>query len=141
MLTESCSTYSVLFKYVQCVFAPPLNSKPQFNNSFPSPFIRRDLSPNGWSVSLGSVFHPGLGALVIPVQRIIIHTGYNSTSKDFDVALVELSIPAPRSYTIQPVCLPSPLHVFNENTECYVTGWGAMAGKGERQKHESEFML
>ncbi|XP_031431019.1 transmembrane protease serine 9 [Clupea harengus] len=94
--------------------------------------FNRDLSPNGWSVSLGSVFHPGLGALVIPVQRIIIHTGYNSTSKDFDVALVELSIPAPRSYTIQPVCLPSPLHVFNENTECYVTGWGAMAGKGKQ---------
>ncbi|XP_076131545.1 transmembrane protease serine 9 [Alosa pseudoharengus] len=94
--------------------------------------FNRDLSPNDWSVSLGSVFPVGLGALVIPVQTIIVHPGFNSTSKDFDVALVQLSIPAPRSYTIQPVCLPSFFHVFNENTECYITGWGPVSNKGKQ---------
>ncbi|KAL2089627.1 hypothetical protein ACEWY4_014315 [Coilia grayii] len=94
--------------------------------------FNRNLSPNGWSANLGSVFHAGLGALPIPVQRIIIHPAYNSTSKDFDMALIELSIPAPRSYTIQPACLPSPSHVFSENSECYATGWGSVADKGKR---------
>lgn len=50
---------------------------------------------------------------------------------DFDVALVELSIPAPKSYTIQTVCLPSPWHSFIKTMECYIIGWGAVKEDGE----------
>ncbi len=60
---------------------------------------------------------------------------------DFDVALVELSIPAPKSYTIQTVCLPSPWHSFIKNMECYIIGWGAeredgkfVVGQGDQDK-------
>lgn len=82
-------------------------------------------------VSLGSVIWSGVGALVIPVQRIILHPAFNGSTMDFDVALVELSIPAPKSYTIQTVCLPSPWHSFIKNMECYIIGWGAEMEDGK----------
>jgi len=72
-----------------------------------------------------------VGALVIPIQRVILHPAYNGTSMDHDVALLELAVPAPRSYTIQSVCLPSPVHQFLKNAECYVAGWGSMREGGE----------
>ncbi|XP_014004185.1 transmembrane protease serine 9 isoform X3 [Salmo salar] len=87
-------------------------------------------NPVAWSVSLGSVLRSGVGALVIPIQRTILHPGFNSTNMDYDVALLELAVPAPRSYTIQLVCLPSPVHNFLKNTECYITGWGSMREGG-----------
>ncbi|XP_014854358.1 PREDICTED: transmembrane protease serine 9 [Poecilia mexicana] len=89
-----------------------------------------DSSPTEWAVSLGSVLRSGLGALVIPIQRVIVHPAFNGTNMDHDVALVELAVPAPVSYTIQPVCLPSPVHLFLENSECYITGWGSMKEGG-----------
>ncbi|XP_041746206.1 transmembrane protease serine 9 isoform X2 [Coregonus clupeaformis] len=92
--------------------------------------IKGDSNPGGWSVSLGSVLRSGVGALVIPIQRIILHPGFNRTNMDYDVALLELAVPAPRSYTIQLVCLPSPVHSFLKNTECYITGWGSMREGG-----------
>ncbi|KAL1023076.1 hypothetical protein UPYG_G00036140 [Umbra pygmaea] len=92
--------------------------------------FKSDSSPGGWSVSLGSVLRSGVGALVIPIQRIIVHPGFNSTNMDHDVALLEVAVPAPRSYTIQSVCLPSPVHSFLMNTECYIIGWGSMREGG-----------
>lgn len=98
--------------------------------------IQSDSRPNDWAVSLGSVLRSGMGALVIPIQRVLIHPAFNGTNMDHDVALLELSAPAPVSYTIQPVCLPSPVHLFLEDSECYITGWGSMKEGGEsRRKH------
>ncbi|KAJ8387726.1 hypothetical protein AAFF_G00150270 [Aldrovandia affinis] len=62
--------------------------------------------------------------------RVILHPGFNRTSMDFDVALLELSIPAQQSYTIQPVCLPSPVHGFPRTADCYIAGWGALSEGG-----------
>ncbi|XP_019904456.1 transmembrane protease serine 9 [Esox lucius] len=87
--------------------------------------FKSDSGPGSWSVSLGSVLRSGVGALVIPIQRIIMHPGFNSTNMNNDVALLELAVPAPRSYTIQAVCLPSPVHRFHRDNECYITGWGS----------------
>uniref|UniRef100_A0A3P8WCF7 Peptidase S1 domain-containing protein n=1 Tax=Cynoglossus semilaevis TaxID=244447 RepID=A0A3P8WCF7_CYNSE len=84
-----------------------------------------DSSPTNWAVSLGSVLRSGIGALVIPIQNVIIHPAFNSTNMDYDVALLELAAPAPVSYTIQSVCLPSAVHLFPMNAECYITGWGS----------------
>ncbi|XP_031720192.1 transmembrane protease serine 9 [Anarrhichthys ocellatus] len=87
-------------------------------------------SPTNWAVSLGSVLRSGVGALVIPIQRVIIHPAFNGTNMHHDVALLELAVPAPMSYTIQSVCLPSPVHRFLKKTECYITGWGSMREGG-----------
>ncbi|KAM4548027.1 transmembrane protease serine 9 [Odontesthes bonariensis] len=92
--------------------------------------FKSDPSPTNWVVSLGSVLRSGLGALVIPLQRVIIHPAFNGTNMDHDVALLELQVPAPMSYTIQSVCLPSPVHRFLKNAECYITGWGSMREGG-----------
>ncbi|XP_043078526.1 transmembrane protease serine 9 isoform X1 [Puntigrus tetrazona] len=92
--------------------------------------FRGDQNPASWTVSLGSVLWSGVGALVIPVQRVIPHPAFNGSTMDFDVALLELSIPAPKSYTIQTVCLPSPWHSFIKNMECYIIGWGAVREDG-----------
>ncbi|XP_075878939.1 transmembrane protease serine 9 isoform X2 [Nelusetta ayraudi] len=92
--------------------------------------FKSDPSPTNWAVSLGSVLRSGLGALIIPIQRVIIHTAFNSTSMDHDVALVELAVPAPMSYTIQSICLPSSVHLFLKTAQCYITGWGSMREGG-----------
>ncbi|XP_041648263.1 transmembrane protease serine 9 [Cheilinus undulatus] len=92
--------------------------------------FKSDPSPTNWAVSLGSVLRSGVGALVIPIQRIIINPAFNGTNMDHDVALLELTVPAPMSYTIQSVCLPSPAHRFLKNAECYITGWGSMREGG-----------
>ncbi|XP_031163263.1 transmembrane protease serine 9 [Sander lucioperca] len=92
--------------------------------------LKSDPSPTHWAVSLGSVLRSGVGALVIPIQRVVIHPAFNSTNMDYDVALLELAVPAPMSYTIQSVCLPSPVHRFLKNAECYITGWGSMREGG-----------
>ncbi|XP_035769051.1 transmembrane protease serine 9 [Neolamprologus brichardi] len=88
--------------------------------------FKSDSAPNNWAVSLGSVLRSGVGALVVPIQRVIIHPAFNGTNMDHDVALLELAVPAPMSYTIQSVCLPSPVHRFLKSAECYITGWGSM---------------
>lgn len=95
-------------------------------------YIYSDSTPNNWAVSLGSVLRSGVGALVVPIQRVIIHPAFNGTNMDHDVALLELAVPAPMSYTIQSVCLPSPVHRFLKSAECYITGWGSMREGGER---------
>uniref|UniRef100_A0A3B3SHS6 Peptidase S1 domain-containing protein n=1 Tax=Paramormyrops kingsleyae TaxID=1676925 RepID=A0A3B3SHS6_9TELE len=87
-------------------------------------------SPAGWTVSLGSVVRSGIGALVIPLQRVILHPNYNSSNMNFDVALLELSVPAPKSYTIQSICLPSAVHRFQKTDECYIGGWGSLREGG-----------
>ncbi|KAM9385814.1 transmembrane protease serine 9 [Pholidichthys leucotaenia] len=92
--------------------------------------FKNDPSPTNWAVSLGSVLRSGVGALILPIQRVIIHPAFNDTNMDHDVALLELAVPAPMSYTIQSACLPSPVHRFPKNTECYITGWGSMREGG-----------
>ncbi|XP_023809895.1 transmembrane protease serine 9 [Oryzias latipes] len=92
--------------------------------------FKSDPSPTDWAVSLGSVLRSGAGALVIPIQRVIIHPEFNGTRMDHDVALLELAVPAPMSYTIQTACLPSPVHSFLQNAECYIAGWGSMKEGG-----------
>lgn len=103
-------------------------------SSLSSFMTHSDPSPTHWAVSLGSVLRSGVGALVIPIQRVVIHPAFNDTNMDHDVALLELAVQAPMTYTIQSVCLPSPVHRFLKNAECYITGWGSMREGGERFK-------
>ncbi|XP_066551717.1 transmembrane protease serine 9 [Amia ocellicauda] len=88
------------------------------------------LSPNSWTASLGSLLYLGKEVIVIPVRRIILHPNYNITDMNFDVALLELAVPAPRTPTIRPACLPSPAHSFPERAECFITGWGTLKEGG-----------
>ncbi|XP_007559566.1 suppressor of tumorigenicity 14 protein isoform X1 [Poecilia formosa] len=60
------------------------------------------------------------------VKRIIPHPDYNEITHDYDIALLELEEVLTWSNTIQPICLPSPSHVFLAGLSCSVTGWGAL---------------
>ncbi|XP_047927440.1 transmembrane protease serine 2 [Anser cygnoides] len=59
------------------------------------------------------------------VQQIISHPGYDTDTKDNDVALMKLETPLSFTDTIQPVCLPNPGMMFQPNQECWISGWGA----------------
>ncbi|XP_078416140.1 suppressor of tumorigenicity 14 protein homolog [Cetorhinus maximus] len=65
------------------------------------------------------------------IKRVIIHEQFNNVSMDYDIALIELSEPVAYNNYIQPVCLPSALHVFPANRKCYITGWGLLQEKGQ----------
>lgn len=101
------------------------------SHNYSSIITPSDSNPSNWAVSLGSVLRSGVGAVVIPIQRVIIHPAFNGTNMDHDVALLELAVPAPMSYTIQSVCVPSPVYRFMKTAECYITGWGSMREGGE----------
>ncbi|XP_062906251.1 suppressor of tumorigenicity 14 protein-like [Mobula hypostoma] len=64
------------------------------------------------------------------IKRMIIHEQFDNITMDYDIALLELSAPVRYTSYIQPVCLPSPLHVFPANQRCYVTGWGLLQEGG-----------
>uniref|UniRef100_A0A3Q3IC56 Zmp:0000001114 n=1 Tax=Monopterus albus TaxID=43700 RepID=A0A3Q3IC56_MONAL len=71
------------------------------------------------------------GVLRRSVKRIITHPNYDRMTFDYDIALLELSEPLKFSNTIQPICLPSPSHVFPAGMSCWVTGWGALREGGQ----------
>ncbi|XP_032888193.1 suppressor of tumorigenicity 14 protein homolog [Amblyraja radiata] len=64
------------------------------------------------------------------IKRLIIHEQFDNVTMDYDIALLELSSSVKYTSFIQPVCLPSPLHVFPANQRCYVTGWGLLQEGG-----------
>ncbi|XP_072306526.1 uncharacterized protein [Eucyclogobius newberryi] len=66
-----------------------------------------------------------------PIRRILIHPKYDQFTSDYDIALLELSVPIFFNDLVQPVCIPAPSHSFSTGTSCYVTGWGVLMEDGE----------
>ncbi|XP_076153540.1 tryptase-2-like isoform X1 [Alosa pseudoharengus] len=67
-----------------------------------------------------------------PVHHVLIHPGYrgrNNGDWHNDIALVQLKKPVVTSKLVKLVALPTPLDVFNNRSECWVTGWGRVAEK------------
>ncbi|XP_066498731.1 transmembrane protease serine 9-like isoform X2 [Hoplias malabaricus] len=58
------------------------------------------------------------------VTRVIIHPDYNSTTKDNDIALLQLSSSVTFTSFIRPVCLAATGSTFFNGTLTWVTGWG-----------------
>ncbi|XP_071819905.1 uncharacterized protein [Apostichopus japonicus] len=61
-----------------------------------------------------------------PVERIMVHPGYNPIILDNDVALLKLAEPVKFDYYVRPVCLPdgNDFDEVGRYTNCYATGWG-----------------
>ncbi|KAL8616871.1 hypothetical protein ACOMHN_041790 [Nucella lapillus] len=57
-------------------------------------------------------------------RRLIVHPGYNHTTVDNDIALIQLDKPFILSDYLRPVCLPRPNQDIDVGTRCIVAGWG-----------------
>lgn len=64
------------------------------------------------------------------VATIILHPDYDGDTSDNDVALLRLSSPVQFTDYIRPVCLAASSSVFNNGTDSWVTGWGAVSEGG-----------
>ncbi|XP_068439573.1 transmembrane protease serine 9-like [Clinocottus analis] len=85
-------------------------------------------STSGWQVSLGRQSLQGINPNEVSrtVARIILHPNYDSDSSNNDIALLKLSSPVKFTNYIRPVCLAASDSVFNNGTDSWVTGWGAV---------------
>lgn len=90
-------------------------------------------STSGWQVSLGRQNLQGKNPNEVSrtVARIILHPNYDSITNDNDIALLRLSSPVKFTDYIRPVCLAASSSVFNNGTDSWVTGWGAVKEGGE----------
>ncbi|XP_074477020.1 transmembrane protease serine 9-like [Sebastes fasciatus] len=85
-------------------------------------------STSGWQVSLGRQNLQGKNPneRSRTVAKIILHPKYDSSTSDNDIALLRLSKPVKFTDYIRPVCLAASDSVFNNGTDSWVTGWGAV---------------
>ncbi|XP_067393897.1 prostasin-like [Emydura macquarii macquarii] len=56
------------------------------------------------------------------VARIIRHPAYAHSPSTHDIALIQLAEPVPFTSSIQPICLPEPLHLVPSGTTCWTAG-------------------
>ncbi|NXT23322.1 TMPS9 protease, partial [Syrrhaptes paradoxus] len=91
--------------------------------------------PKMWVAFLGTPFLNGIDGKMEKIFRIYKHPFYNVYSLDYDVALLELTMPMKFSNTIKPICLPDSSHIFHEGTRCFITGWGSTKEGGLMSKH------
>ncbi|NWS77009.1 TMPS9 protease, partial [Crotophaga sulcirostris] len=90
--------------------------------------------PKMWVAFLGTPFLNGIDGKMEKIFRIYKHPFYNVYSLDYDVALLELTVPVKFSNTIKPICLPHNSHIFHEGARCFITGWGSTKEGGLMSK-------
>ncbi|XP_070846574.1 transmembrane protease serine 9-like [Chaetodon trifascialis] len=85
-------------------------------------------STSRWRISLGRQNLQGDNPNEVSrtVSTIILHPNYDSNTNDNDIALLRLSSPVTFTDYIRPVCLAAGDSVFNNGTDSWVTGWGAV---------------
>ncbi|XP_063337905.1 polyserase-2-like [Pelmatolapia mariae] len=85
-------------------------------------------SPSRWKVYLGLQSLQGENPNKVSrnVAKIILHPNYDSVTNNNDIALLRLSSPVRFTDYIRPVCLAASGSVFNNGTDSWVTGWGAV---------------
>uniref|UniRef100_A0A4W3GTD6 Peptidase S1 domain-containing protein n=1 Tax=Callorhinchus milii TaxID=7868 RepID=A0A4W3GTD6_CALMI len=60
------------------------------------------------------------------IKQILIHPRYNSTTQDYDVALIQLQKPLQYNDYVRPACLPEATQDLELPSLCVVTGWGQL---------------
>uniref|UniRef100_A0A3P9H685 Transmembrane serine protease 3a n=1 Tax=Oryzias latipes TaxID=8090 RepID=A0A3P9H685_ORYLA len=67
----------------------------------------------------------------LAVRKIVYHARYRSRSLDYDIALMRLDQPLTFNGLVEPICLPNHGEDFQEDTKCWISGWGATEEDGE----------
>ncbi|KAE8621341.1 hypothetical protein XENTR_v10004777 [Xenopus tropicalis] len=90
------------------------------------------LYPEWWRVQVGQVSQASESAqTAVPVQKIIYHSKYRSSTMANDIALIRLASPFTFNGSIQPICLPNYREDFPEGKICWISGWGATEEGGD----------
>ncbi|XP_069841079.1 transmembrane protease serine 9-like [Dendropsophus ebraccatus] len=63
----------------------------------------------------------------VNVQSIIVNSQFDGAGTPGDIALIKFSSPVSYTDYILPVCVPTSSMSFPAGTNCWVTGWGAIA--------------
>lgn len=58
------------------------------------------------------------------VSQVIVHSGYDPSKLNNDLALVKLSSPVSFNNYIRPVCLAASGSNFKDGSSCWIAGWG-----------------
>ena len=82
-----------------------------------------------WTIRLGSVDVKSVGKFEqkFVTSAIRVHTNYNSSNNENDIALMKLHEPAKLNDYVSPICLPDQNsgQLYENGNLCHVAGWGS----------------
>lgn len=91
------------------------------------------INPKSLSIRAGSTIREE-GGIVVNVKKIYPHPDFNSSTYDYDVAILEFNVPINYGWGIQPIDLPEDNEAVKVGVYANITGWGDTKENGEPSK-------
>lgn len=92
--------------------------------------------PQNWTIFAGATSINEMELLVNSTQRfrpthVITHPDFDQITYDNDVALMRLDDHVVLDDVVSTICLPDPEEIVAAETECLISGWGALSEGGD----------